>query len=87
MNVYFLCNHAVIKKLCGKPKSKFIIEPTEIKVAKRVMPLMVGSLPPCELLWTRSASDIEVEAGNCVGLVEEKLRQVIDGTAIVRNVR
>jgi len=25
------------------------------------MPLMVGSLPPCEFLWTRSASEINIK--------------------------
>ncbi|KAG6741899.1 hypothetical protein POTOM_055179 [Populus tomentosa] len=29
---------------------------------------MVGSLPPCEFLWRRSASDITVEAGRNIGL-------------------
>jgi hypothetical protein len=68
MNVYFLCNHAVKKKSCAESqKSKFIIEPTEIKVAKRVMPLMVGSLPPCEFLWTLRSRQVIGYLGRCEG--------------------
>jgi hypothetical protein len=35
--------------------------PMKIKIPKRVMPPMVGSLPPCEFLWTRSASEINIK--------------------------
>jgi hypothetical protein len=45
---------------CANP-SKFILEPTKIKIPERVIPLMVGSLPPCEFLWTRSASEINIK--------------------------
>ena len=67
MNVYFLCNHAVIKKLCGKPKIKIYCRANGNK-GREEGDAADGCQhkKSCEFLWTRSASNIEVEAGNCL---------------------